>query len=77
MTLSREQIRAAALELDPADREALAEELLLSVGADEREAIDKAWLQEACRRDAALISGKTSAAPVDEVLDRLQQKGRP
>ena len=77
MTLTREQIRAAALELDPNDREALAEELLLSIGVEEREAIDQAWLEEARRRDAALLAGKGHSKPVDEVLGRLQRKARP
>lgn len=76
-TLTREQIRAAALELAPGDREALAEELLLSIGAAEREAIDQAWLQEARRRDSALLAEKGHVKPVDEVLDRLLRKACP
>lgn len=77
MTLTREQIRAAALELHPNDREALAEELPLSISVEEREAIDQAWLEEARRRDAAFLAGNRNAKPVDEVLDRLKRGARP
>lgn len=77
MTLTREQIRAAALELDPDDREALAEELLLSIGIEEPEAIDQAWLEEARRRDSKFLAGEKDAKPVDEVLDRLKRGARP
>ena len=66
----------AALDLDPAEREALAEELLLSVGGAEREAIDAAWLAEARRRDAALLAGKTRVSPVDEVVGRLKANAK-
>lgn len=47
----------AAFELDPSDRESLAEELLLSIGNADRDAIDAAWLAEAHRRDAAFAKG--------------------
>jgi len=50
MSLSKEQIKAAALQLDPVEREALAEELLLSVSDTDRAAIDAAWLEEVKRR---------------------------
>ena len=71
MSISKEQIRAAALRLNPADREALAEELLLSLSDSESAMIDEAWLEEARRRDAALLAGARRTKPVSEVLDRL------
>ena len=61
MTLTKEQLKSAALQLDPAEREALAEELLLSIDGADREEIDAAWLAEARRRDADFRAGKTSA----------------
>jgi hypothetical protein len=76
MTLTIDQIKTAALKLDRAQREALAEELLLSIGGAERQAIDAAWLAEARRRDADFLAGKTGAKPVDEVIDRLGGKAR-
>jgi len=75
--MTREQIKAAALELDPAEREALAEELLLSLDDAERHAIDLVWLAEARRRDADFRSGNSGAKPVDEVLERIARKARP
>ena len=71
MTMSKEQIRDAALQLGAAEREALAEELLLSLNDSESEAIDRAWLEETRRRDAALLAGTSRTKPVSEVLDRL------
>ena len=67
MALTREQIRTAALELDPDERQALAEELLLSITGAEHEVIDKAWLAEAYRRDAEFAAGKMGAKPIDSV----------
>ena len=76
MALTRDQIRSAALQLDPAEREALAEELLLSIGDADRDAIDAAWLAEAHRRDAEYRAGKTCAKPANEVIERLLRKAR-
>lgn len=73
--LTREQIKTEALKLDPREREALAEELLLSISADQREAIDAAWLAEAHRRDADFMAGKASARTVEEVISRLKSAG--
>lgn len=77
MTLTKEQIMTEAMKLDPVDRETLAEDLLLSVGGDDRAQIDKAWLAEAYRRDSALAAGKTTARPVDDVIRRLRGEDRP
>jgi hypothetical protein len=68
--MTREQIKSAALDLDPAERQALAEEILLSVTGEDRGAIDAAWLAEARRRDTPGASRK----PVDQVIERLQNK---
>jgi len=72
--LTVEQIKSAALRLEPADREALAEELLLSIQSTDREEIDTAWLTEVRQRDAAFCAGTTAAKPVNEVIDRLKKK---
>lgn len=69
--MTREQIKAAALELDPVEREALAEELLLSIDGKQREVIDQAWLAEAHQRDAAFRSGQAGARPLEDVLARF------
>ena len=77
MTLSKAQIMTEAMKLDPPEREALAEELLLSVHDSDRDLIDAAWLDEAQRRDRAFGAGRTTAKPVDEVIRRLLNKDQP
>jgi putative addiction module component (TIGR02574 family) len=72
--MTSEQIRTAALSLDPVEREALAQELLLSIEESDREAIDAAWLAEARRRDTDFFLGKSHAKPVDEVIHRLNNR---
>lgn len=75
--MTREEIRSAALELEPSDREALAEELLLSISDADREKIDAAWLAEAYRRDASFAQGRMTALPVEDVLARIQRRVNP
>ena len=58
------------------EREALAEELLLSLSDVEREAIDAAWLAEAKRRDELFKQSGRPAKPVDEVVARLRNSAR-
>lgn len=74
--LTKEEIKDAALKLSPSEREALAEELLLSIDDAQSDEIDAAWLAESRRRDADFIAGKTTARPATEVIDRLLNKGR-
>jgi len=74
VTMTRQQIKSAALKLAPSDREALAEELLLSIADSERMAIDAQWLAEAHARDDAFKHGKTGAKPVENVIERLKSK---
>jgi len=64
------------MRLTASEREALAEELLVSIDDNEREAIDRAWLEKVRRRDAELLSGKVAARPVAEVLERLWSSGK-
>jgi Putative addiction module component len=77
MSLTKEQIKTAALQLNPTDREALAEELLLSLSDGERDAIDAAWLAEAKRRDEIFKLSGRPANSVDKVVARLKNSIRP
>ncbi len=52
----------------------LAEELLLSIDEEGREAIDAAWLAEAKRRDAAFQKGNATAKPIESVIERLKSR---
>ena len=74
MTLA--QIKAAAMELEPSQRESLAQELLLSDTDEERERIDAVWLEEVRRRDAAYQRGEVTARPAEEVIHRLLNENR-
>ena len=76
MVLSKDQIKSAALKLEPAERESLAEELLLSLDNADREAMDAAWLAESRRRDTEFQSGKMGAKAVEELINRLERKAR-
>jgi hypothetical protein len=76
MAISKAQIKDAAMRMDATEREALAEELLLSLSGADREQIDRAWLDEAKRRDAAFKKDGGIAKPVDEVIDRLKRSAR-
>ena len=60
------------MQLNAVEREALAEELLLSLSEDQREEIDAAWIQEVQRRHLAFLSGETLAKPVHEVISRIE-----
>ena len=71
MPMTRNQILAEALALAPADREAVAQELLLSLSDAECDAIEQAWLTEAHRRDAAFARGQMGSVPVDEAIARV------
>ena len=75
MAYTKEQLLAAALELEPSEREALAEQLMLSLPPIDPE-IEKALIKEAARRQAKYEAGETSAIPVEEVLARLSHKGK-
>jgi hypothetical protein len=70
--MTTDQIRTAALSLDPVEREALAQELLLSIAESDREEIDAAWLAEAHRRDAAFCAGEPRLKLVDEVENHVK-----
>ena len=74
MPLTKDQIKDEALRLAPAEREALADELLLSIGDQERDEIDEAWLALARTREQAFQQGDAIAKPVVEVLERLRRK---
>lgn len=74
MTLSKDQIKEAALMLNPDDRGALAEDLLLSITAQDRAAIDAAWLEEVRRRDSSPPVLGRNAKTMESVLDSLEQR---
>jgi hypothetical protein len=66
-TLNADQIKAAAMRLNPLDCESLAEQLLLSISKDDSREIDAAWLAEAKRRDERFAAGKSRTRPLKQV----------
>jgi putative addiction module component (TIGR02574 family) len=74
MALTIEQIREAAMNLDPNDRESLADELYASITDEEHDKLEAAWISEIERREADLAAGRVQAVPVDEAIDRLLKK---
>ncbi len=74
MPMSKDQLLSEALALGPADREALAHEILLSLPDDEGDVIDAAWLQEYRRRVAAVDSGTMQTTPGEQVMRRLRNR---
>jgi putative addiction module component (TIGR02574 family) len=72
--MTKDQLLAEAMALDVREREALAEELLLTVDDGTREEIDAAWAEEIDRRIAEYERGEVKAVPVDDMFRRLRAK---
>jgi len=70
MSLTIEQIKAAAMELDPVEREVLGYDLLVSVGRIDPAAIEASWLAEAHRREELYKAGNLKTYSLDELLER-------
>ena len=63
-----DELKAEALRLNPQERAELASELLVSLDELSETEVERMWLEEAMRRDAALDSGAARAVPADEVF---------
>lgn len=74
--MTKEEIIAEAMKLNPQDRGAVAEQLWLTIEHASDRDIDAAWAEEAERRMAAFERGEVSAKPVDEVIERLLKRRR-
>ena len=70
--MSREQIERELLKLPAAERARLAERLITSL--DEDAEVDRAWIEEARRRDEELDSGAVQALPLEDSLRDLRNK---
>jgi hypothetical protein len=74
--MTKDQILAEAMALEPEQREALAHELWESSGGARQAAVDAAWLEEVRRRDAAFAAGQDTESPLDEAVARVLARGR-
>ena len=78
MSLTREQLEAAALALPEHEREYLLQRLIASldqVSAETKEA-ERASIAEAERRHARFVAGETHAVAAEEALARLRVQRR-
>jgi putative addiction module component (TIGR02574 family) len=74
MALTKEQILTEAMALNPREREAIAEELWLSIDKQTKEELAAAWANEIHSRVDKAARGEGSSKPVEEVLSRLRNK---
>lgn len=74
MSLTDQEIVAAAMKLPPEERADLAEWLWISV--DDPDAVAAAWEAEIERRVAQLDAGEVESIPFEQVLAELRAKLR-
>jgi putative addiction module component (TIGR02574 family) len=70
--MTRSQVVAEALKLDPEDRIEVAQQLLASLDNLSEGEIEALWLVEAERRDQALDKGEFKSIPAEEVFANLR-----
>jgi len=66
--MTKKELLAEALLLDPEQRALLADEIRFSLSGTTRQEVDAAWLDEARRRDVELAAGAGTTSPLDDVL---------
>ncbi len=72
--MTSDELKAEALRLSPEERAELASELLVSLDDLSEPEIERLWLEEADRRDAALDNGTARAIPADEVFSSARAR---
>jgi len=72
--MTKEEIEAQALQLDPKERARLAGKLLESLETLSGPENARIWAEEAQRRDAALDDDPDSGRPVDAVLSEARSR---
>jgi putative addiction module component (TIGR02574 family) len=68
--MSAQELLESALKLEPAERFALADEILHSLDKPDPE-IDRLWLEEAERRLAAFRRGEVKGIPAQQVIGNI------
>jgi len=69
-----DELKAEMLRLNPEQRAELASELLVSLDELSESEVDRMWVEEAVRRDAALDNGTANAIPADEVFSSARAR---
>jgi putative addiction module component (TIGR02574 family) len=72
--MTRSQLVAEALKLDPEDRVEVAHQLLASLDDLSEAEIEALWLAEAERRDLALDRGELKSIPAEEVFANIRSR---
>jgi putative addiction module component (TIGR02574 family) len=72
--MTKQQLYAEAMALDVREREALAEDLLLTVDDGTREEIDAAWALEIERRIGEFERGEVKPIPGEQVFRELRAR---
>ena len=73
MTLSRDELQSALLQLPRSEQLQLVESVLQAVPGESPADVELWWLLEAERRLELVRSGEMSSRPVDEVFDELDR----
>ena len=74
MTARVIELKEQALLLSPQEREILAEEILHSLGNEDLNDVDSAWIEEAEKRYKAYQSGKRKTIPYKKVLENIRSE---
>jgi hypothetical protein len=69
-----DELKAEMLRLNPEERAELASELLVSLDDLSESEVERMWLEEAQRRDAALDDGTARAIPAAEVFSSARAR---
>jgi len=69
-----DELKAEMLRLNPEERAELASELLVSLDNLSESEVERMWLEEAQRRDAALDDGTARAIPSEEVFSSARAR---
>jgi adenylate cyclase len=76
MLMTVEQLRRAALALDPSSRAILAHDLLNSLESLSDAEIEQLWVEEAVRRNAELDAGTAGSISAEEAIARARARRR-
>ncbi|PYS61412.1 MAG: addiction module protein [Acidobacteria bacterium] len=74
MAANFDDIMEDALSLPPGARAMLADQLLVSLDAEDQKRIDALWAEEAERRDKEIEDGLVTPIPGEEVMERLRAR---
>jgi hypothetical protein len=76
ISMTVEELRRAALALDPSLRASLAHELLNSLETLSDAEIEQLWVEEVLRRDAELDAGTAGTISAEDALARARARRR-